>query len=153
MRTNQRDLLNVFDQFRETVETAAAAGLSAEDELTQAQFSVLKEVYMEALSTVSDAILEDYRNGAAVEKTSSISFTLTPQEIEKLNSGKGVVINLMERNLFFANEEDIRVSGLEVTEIQLESAAGQGRMSILVNHSGVSLLSRPKISEHGWARA
>ncbi len=138
----EQDLLTVYDRFKSIVENVADpnVGLSADD------FENLAAAYRDDLAVVTSDILDKYRNYQRAEYRSSVSFSLLPEELDLLNAGEPITVDLMADGLFFPNEEDLRVVDLEVSELVTHADGGvYGRNATLqlrARHSGVSRLMR-----------
>ena len=82
-------------------------------QITQADFDAFKAVYEVSLSEIVEDIL-DFYNSNRPELSSPIRFSLLSGEIESLNSGEPVTLNLMQRGLFTPDKENIRIVKIEV---------------------------------------
>ncbi|HNQ23535.1 MAG TPA: hypothetical protein PKK06_10615 [Phycisphaerae bacterium] len=141
----ERDLVGVLERFRATVQAAAAAGSDAAGGLSRDQFLDLSALYLDALSNIATEILQQYRNGQGREFSSSARLLLALGEVDRLNAGEVVRINLVERSLFFANEENLRITNIAIEEVEVTPSGPYGfhaRMSINVSHSGISRLTK-----------
>ena len=116
--------------------------VSADGRLGLADYDALKVIYEEQLQVVTDSILEKYRYDQ--EKSIRGSTSLSPQEIDKVNDGQVVTINLFERGMFEAQRENIRIVDMNVLEIELEPNPGDicpdAYLTVKMKHSGLSYL-------------
>ncbi|UCG49501.1 MAG: hypothetical protein JSU94_06895 [Phycisphaerales bacterium] len=129
--------LNVQDMFNKMQQIVSADG-----RLGQTDYDALKVIYEEQLQAVTDAILEKYTWGEEKENSKIGQTSLWPEEIEKLNRGESVTVNLFERGMFEAQRENLRIMEVNVLDIELEeSPSGQcptAYVTLLVDHCGVS---------------
>jgi hypothetical protein len=133
--------LNLVPLFERFLTIASANG-----RLAPADFAALRPILTEQLDTVAEQILDRFiasRGGG--ELSTSFTFDLTAAEIDQLNREGRITINLFERGLFLASEEDIRIVNLSVenlTPLNPQSGCGVSYIKLYMEHSGVSKLSR-----------
>ena len=129
--------LNVQDMFNKMQQIVSADG-----RLGQTDYDALKVIYEEQLQAVTDAILEKYTRGEEKENSKIGQTSLWPKDVEKLNRGESVTVNLFERGMFEAQRENLRIIEVNVLDIELEeSPSGQcptAYVTLLVDHCGVS---------------
>ncbi len=109
--------------------------------LTAEQFHSLKAIYEEQLSTVAQGIFEEY-NSNPPELSAPVRFNLTQDELDRLNSGKPVSLNLMDIGLFLPSEENVRIVDFEVVKIESHLEGGEfsrwANLNLYIEHSGIS---------------
>jgi hypothetical protein len=119
------------------------ADLNSDHEMTPAQFESLMSVYEDSLSSVAESIFDHY-NSNRPELSVPIRFNLLPGEIDTLNAGGAVTINLHEAGFFQPSEENVRIVDLRVFSIETQPEFGSyGRTAFLdldIEHSGISNL-------------
>lgn len=119
------------------------ADLNSDQEMTPAQFESLMSVYEESLSTVAETIFDHY-NSNRPDLSVPIRFNLLPGEIDTLNAGGTVTINLHNDGFFQPSEENVRIVDLGVYSIETEPESGAyGRTAYVdldIEHSGISNL-------------
>jgi hypothetical protein len=108
-----------------------------------AMLSALKTAYKDDLNVVCNSIYDDYASSAKIERSSHAILELTPEEISLLNSGQKVQVNLVQRGLFFPQEEAVRITGINVRQSSTVShiegtSSGSEVCKIRVEHSGRS---------------
>lgn len=132
------NLAPLFDRF---VTIASANG-----RLAPADFAALRPILTEQLDAVAEEILDRFiasRGGG--ELSTSFTFDLSAEEVERLNRDKKITINLFERGLFLTSEEDIRIVNLGVeslTPLNPQTGCGVSYIKVYMEHSGVSKLSK-----------
>ncbi len=101
-------------------------------------------VYDEELRTITDAIVDDLAQRPQ-EQTLPIFYTLSQEELAQLNTPPySVNLNLVEVGAVFSRtQENLRISELKVESVAAapRSGANRANLSILLQHSGVSLIS------------
>ncbi len=139
--TGRLDIQNLFTKFQKIVDAGSEHLLSSED------FDALTAVYEEQLSTVADEIFKEYNSGS-IERSFPIRFNLQPKQIERLNAGESVTINLKEMGLFQFREENIRIANIAVDRLEAHPEGGEytplglGLLKLSLEHSGLSKLSK-----------
>ncbi|HUT22965.1 MAG TPA: hypothetical protein VM492_01340, partial [Sumerlaeia bacterium] len=83
-----------LEEFNRNILNMAKAA-SSTCTLTQQDFEALKTPYREQIREAADSIFTEYLKGR-IELSAPISFPLTAQQIEQVNSGEPLEINLME---------------------------------------------------------
>lgn len=132
--------LNLGDIFNKIVTLAGANGAV----LDSTDFADLKGVYEDQLSTVADLILAD-ANQTPPEQSISVVFNLPQSVIDQLNAGEVARLNLRDLNLFPTSEENLRITNLVVTAMDVTvdpSAPAPNAFSLVFKHSGISELQR-----------
>ncbi len=124
-------------------EMVALATTTQEAQLTPEQFSAFKSIYEDQLAAVTDRIVNDYLFNAPSRET-GVRFSLTDEELARLNNNETIAINLTNRGIFFPDEEDIRLVEISVANITTEFAGPVPTSSALLDidfeHSGVSIV-------------
>lgn len=131
------NLGRLYEKFRAIVEAGSEAQLQADD------FDALKAVYEEELSTIAADIFRLY-NENRPELSVPIRVRLSNQQLERLNAGEHVRLNLEESGVFQAAEENIRLINLEVEDFQVRRAGGDSvpyaYVDLFAQHRGVTKL-------------
>lgn len=135
--TEPLDLEGLLNKFQEI------ADLNSDHEMTPAQFESLMSVYEEKLALVAETIFDQY-NSNRPELSVPIRFNLLPEEIEALNAGEEVTINLRDAGFFQPSEENVRIVDLRIFAIDTTPQTGAyGRTAFVdlnIAHSGISNL-------------
>jgi len=131
-----------------------AAWNEGDHQLSDDEASLFATVYEDLLREITFEILNLY-NDTPPGSSRPIRFELSPQEIEDLNKGKPVTINLMEREPrpIPLNRENVRILSIEIDADNPEmpglivhsnpeggSYGGFAELTILMEHSGLSKL-------------
>lgn len=137
--TGELNLNRLFDKFRNIVEAGSDQNLSSVD------FDALMAIYEEQLSTIVANTFDTLASNPP-ELSAPVEFNLSQEEIDKLNNGESVTINLVERGLFLASEENIRIVDLNVDELDAHLEGGDiglfAYLNLYMEHSGQSKLSK-----------
>lgn len=134
--------LNMQDIFDEIVELAGNNQNQAE--ISSEQFNDLKAVYESQISAVAEAILNEANENPS-EQSISVLFELPQSAIDQINAGEVARINLADLDLFPESEENLRITGLEVTEMDLTrdpDTPAANAYSLVFKHSGLSRLQK-----------
>jgi len=132
--------LNMKDIFDKIVELAEANGA----DISVEQFNQLKSVYESQVSAVAEAILNEANENPS-EQSISVLFELPQDTIDQINAGEVARLNIGELDLFPDSEENLRITGLEVTEMNLApdpEAPSPNAYSLVFKHSGQSELQK-----------
>lgn len=128
----------LFDRFAQIVEAGSGHDLSASD------FDALKAIYEEQLSTITADIFSIY-NSNPPGLSAPLRFNFTAEQLEKLNAGQSITINLKEMGLFQPTEDNIRIVDLHVTSLSAHVQGPVpslfGYVDVVMEHSGESKLS------------
>lgn len=88
-----------------------------------AQFESLKGIYESSISAIAETIYDLYTdgsNGFMPDETSGVRFTLTQEELDRLNAGEPLRFNLYEmlklNDFIRPNEENIRILKMAIYE-------------------------------------
>jgi cell division protein FtsB len=129
-------LNRLFDRFEVLVEAGNSHLLSSEE------FDQLKFLFVDELRQI---VAEMFDNFNAPERSLPVSFKLTAEELDQLNTAGRVVINLKDRGLLEGHRENIRISDLRVHDIAVHPVGGSIGNHALVNvnfeHLGISRLT------------
>jgi len=132
--------LNLQDIFDKIVELAGSNGA----DISVEQFDTLKAVYESQISDVAEAILNEANENPS-EQSISVLFELPQSTIDQINAGEVARLNLIDLDLFPESEENLRITGLEVTTMDLlpdSGAPDPNAYSIVFKHSGISHLQK-----------
>jgi hypothetical protein len=122
--------------------------------ITPEQFDAFRSVYEEIIAIISKRIIKEFSNyqGAGLEKEATLAFNLLPDELDKINKGQAVVLNLVEEGLIPAIRENLRIFELGLW-IEEENQQGQHHVETIpiggdynptstvtfeIRHSGIS---------------
>jgi len=129
----------LFARFKNIVEADNAVGLTADE------FDRIGAIYDDVLSSVTENILNIY-NRNAPELKAPIRFDLTQEDLAALNTGQQVHLNMVERGMFPAYEENIRIVDFEITDIEMHFEDGEANnfayFDLVMEHSGISRLKK-----------
>jgi hypothetical protein len=132
------DLTKIFDKFKELADAGKGYDLSASD------FEALRAVYEDQISSVVFKILEDY-NSNRPTLSAPVGYWVRQELLDKLNNGDTAIFNLYDEDLFFPDEENLRIVDLRVTELQVEYVGDPSDViaaEVRFQHSGHSVLVR-----------
>jgi hypothetical protein len=134
-----------IDKIFEEMERLAQLNVQGDKpyQLSKEQFDSLKGIYQDVLSSIAGEIFDVY-NENRPELSAPRRFSLSRDEIDRLNAGEPVSLNLMDMGLFRLSEENVRIVDLEVErpEVSIEGG-GERRLAELdlrFEHSGISHL-------------
>lgn len=137
--TEPLDLSALFVRFGEV----ARAG---DHEVSPEQFDSFKAVYQEMLSSVAESIFDHY-NANRPDRSVPIRFNLLAEEIDALNAGETVTLNLRDEGFFQPEEENVRIVDLSLFSFEAapEGGGALGRSAFVdldIEHAGESRLKR-----------
>ncbi|MFC7338033.1 hypothetical protein ACFQY0_12645 [Haloferula chungangensis] len=137
--TEPLDLSALFTRFGEIAQVG-------DHTVTPEQFESFKSVYQEMLSDVAETIFDHY-NANRPDLSVPIRFNLLDEEIETLNAGGTVTLNLREEGFFQPDEENVRIVDLSLFSLEAAPQGGGslGRTAFVdlrIEHSGESLLKQ-----------
>ncbi len=135
-----KNTLNMDDIFTKIVELAGSNGADISPE----QFDNLKAVYESQISDVAEAILNEANENPS-EQSISVLFELPQNVVDQINAGEVARLNLGDLDLFPDSEENLRITGLEVTDMDLTpdpETPSPNAYSLVFKHSGVSRLQK-----------
>ncbi|MFM1941204.1 MAG: hypothetical protein RI897_186 [Verrucomicrobiota bacterium] len=120
------------------------ANLHSDHTITPEQFNSLRAVFEENLALVAETIFDHY-NANRPDLSVPVRFSLSPEEINQLNAGQTVSINLKDEGFFAPTEENIRIVDLNIFAITAQPAnngayGSTAYVDVFVEHSGVSKL-------------
>ena len=140
MLTEYKDQLNLNAMFERFA--TIAQGNPEQSMLTEAQYSLLGETFKAQLASVASDIVT-YFNSNNPEMTNYIDIALSEKELEILNAGGGINMNIFERGLIFTHEENVRIVGFTIEKLVVRREDGlptDARFDLLMEHSGISRL-------------
>jgi len=134
------DLGSLFDKFKYIAEAA-----DSDHNLGSNDFNALKALYEFELSTIAEGIYDTYQSNPP-ELSAPIRFNISQEEIQKLNAGEPVTVNLIERGMFPLSDENVRIVKLKVNAMDAhpedENLGEWAYLNIHMEHSGLSKLVR-----------
>lgn len=109
--TNPLDLMPMFSKFKDIALVNTQNGYVLKPD----QFASLKAVYEDILSGIAEEIFDEYNRNARPEYTVTARFNLLPEELDKINAGRPLVLDPMDIGLFNGiYEENLRIVDLAV---------------------------------------
>ena len=133
--TEPLNLQGLIQKFQEI------AALNADHQITPEQFAAFKGVFQEKLALVAETIFDEY-NAHRPELSVPIRFSLTTNELARLNNNETVALNMMDEGWFFPDEENVRIVNLRIYSITTETASGTygnpAYVDVTISHSGIS---------------
>ncbi len=132
------NLDDLLEECKTMAETASGLDLKTVD------FKSLKNTYIIPINNIKETIIDDYNQDGRREDTTYRIFDLTSEEIQELNAGNPVNINLIERARIRMSDENVRINDIEVKYLDAhlkENASGWYDSRFRVEHAGVSRLS------------
>jgi len=142
--TGELDIESLFNKCEALAKTSCTVDGCTYKVLTADEFKELKTLYKDQLAVITATILDKYTNNGP-GFAAPISFNLTSDEINKLNEGGSVKLNMMDIGLFTSSEEDVRIVSLNVKNIDVATEGTPGRyayLSLYMEHSGISKLTQ-----------
>jgi hypothetical protein len=133
------NIQNLFDRFKEIAEASNSSSILSEN-----QFLSLKSIYEDQIAKIAEQIFTEY-NQNQNELSAPLRFSLSEEQLNSLNSGSPVVINLVEMGLFQPNEENIRIFDFGVYSMNIQSTGPLNNNSFFdleMEHSGISKLRK-----------
>jgi hypothetical protein len=119
------------------------ADLNTNQSITVDQFDTLKSVFKTTLAQVAETIFDQY-NSSPPDLSAPIRFSLTSNEIARLNNNETITLNLMNEGWFFPDEENVRIYDLQIFSIETEPLGGSygnpAYVDVNMEHSGISNL-------------
>jgi len=109
--------------------------------LTPDQFDVLKVIYQEQLKVITDRIYSDFTANGASERTGVRYLEITPTDLEYLNKGEQIAVNLYNYGSFrfSSDEQDIRIVDIDIDSYEyFDGTADVETFKFNIEHSGVS---------------
>lgn len=91
--------------------------------LTTDQFNAFKTIYNDQISDIASNILDRYNSSRPASSTANY-FSLNKDELKTLNEGGTLIINMVERGIFFKDREDIRIIDLTVEYMNAKATNG-----------------------------
>ncbi|MBN1125166.1 MAG: hypothetical protein JXA82_09165, partial [Sedimentisphaerales bacterium] len=95
---------------------------------------------------IADEIMDRFMDGRIDgELSTAHTFSLTSEEVTRLNEQGSVTINMFERGIFGQEERDLRIVDLQVHQLvpmETQTGCGVNWITIRMEHSGVSRLIR-----------
>ncbi|PKH00971.1 choice-of-anchor Q domain-containing protein [Paraglaciecola sp. MB-3u-78] len=145
--TGTLNLETMFEKILDVV--AGKEGDTVGGALTTGQRDLIKGVYRKIIASTTESILTDYNTSPSIAGGSR-SFKLNAQQLDTLNRGEKLNLNLYEEGLFLPGEENLRIVNLEVVEengmtTELVSGTAYGATSFVlltIEHSGISNLKK-----------
>ena len=137
--TNPLDLRSMFDKFKDIAQVN-----SSDDHVLQPdQFASVKAIYEDILSGIAEEIFDQYIQNASPEFTITVRFNLSTEELDKINSGKSLTLNLLDIGLFNGiYEENLRIVDFSVYDISASSDDGilgdTAYVDLRIEHPGES---------------
>jgi predicted nucleic acid-binding Zn-ribbon protein len=131
------NLTKMFDKFKEIATADPNKKILDSDD-----FNTLKAVYEDALSTVKKAIIDKYNTFGSNEFTTIVYIPLTDFELDALNSGNDVIVNLVEKGFIYPNRENLRIVDINV-QVKAHPEGNKGSIdnfTLKLEHSGISML-------------
>jgi hypothetical protein len=134
-----------LDKVFEEMERLAQLNMQGDKpyQLSKEQFDSLKGVYQDVLSSLAEEIFDIY-NGNPSELSAPRRFSLFRDEIDRLNAGERISLNLMDLGLFRLSEENVRIVDLELESPEVSMEGGGERrlaeLDLRFEHSGISQL-------------
>ena len=132
--------LNFTEILFEPISDLIVARQIEEGELDTDAYNHLFVLYRDELSKITKTIIERFNNNSRLTQT-PIYFPLTPAELDALNRGERVAINLWEEEVFGDYEENIRIVDIGFSNLVAVASGNCGRtchMDLDVEHEGTS---------------
>lgn len=135
---NTLTLETLFEQLLNVISSINHSDINEDD------FKRIKAIYDDALAEAASEILDKY-NDNAPEKSLPLEFYLTGEDLDKLNNGETVNLNMFERGMFPCYESNIRIQELELIELETSIESGDlgsfASLDMRLEHSGISRLA------------
>jgi hypothetical protein len=109
-------------------------------ELTQKDLASLRVVFEDQLKEAVDQIVGWYQTHAS-DRTGSFLVELTPDQLETLNGGEGLLdLDLMRLGVLDLTQDNVRITGIEVKDVKLTTTRSTVSVNLEFHHGGTSLL-------------
>ena len=137
------DLQGLFN----SINTIVTAGSTPGGVLGSGERDLIKSVYQAVIADTAETILTDYNNSPSTPGTSRV-VALNAAQLDTLNRGDVLDLNLFEMGIFLPTEEDVRITNIKLLDPNGVSASyspgsSQGFISfveLVLQHSGLSNL-------------
>lgn len=96
--------------------------------------------YDESLTRYVEDIIKKFENDGSTQSL-SLEMELTKEELVTLNDGKSIYLNLVDRNIFGTNKEDLRIEDIEVLD-DVGFSQSPGNFDIVTTHLGKALIEK-----------
>ncbi|MBN1501356.1 MAG: hypothetical protein JW982_14445 [Spirochaetes bacterium] len=118
---------------------------TTDDQIQPAEYDQLKTIYKDQI--ISPLVNTIYNRLLTGEKTVErpVSFFLGQKDINRLNNGKSITLNLKDLGIFRNNQENIRIKSIRLSEIETTNIGNLGSfadMEMIFKHSGESYIQR-----------
>ena len=137
---NELTAMDMFDRLKKIAE-----GPNSSATLTDIDFQNLKAVYEEQISTVTATILTEFTNNRP-SVSGPVRFSLTQEDLNALNSGSNINLNIFRRGMIPPNEENVRIVNFKIFNIKSHLEGDQNpsfaRFDLLLEHSGRSMMRK-----------
>ncbi|MFZ1677377.1 MAG: T9SS type A sorting domain-containing protein [Saprospiraceae bacterium] len=137
--TQSLNLQNIFDSFKNIADASNGSSI-----LSETDFLSLRSLYYEKIAIIAKEIFDEY-NQNVPELSAPLKFTLSREQLEDLDKGNPVIINLVEMGLFQPNEENVRIYDFQIHSMNVNSTGqinSQSYFDIDIAHSGISKLRK-----------
>ncbi len=139
------DLEPLFNQINAVVATGTPPG-----SLTTVQKDLIKSVYKNLVATTAESIYDEYILSPSTTSPQTQSYVLNQDQLDALNHGDMLDLNLFELGFFATNEENIRILNIELVDPYGVSASfAEGKspgftsyVQLVFEHSGLSNLEK-----------
>lgn len=133
--TGSLRLARLFEEIRGLIELHGPG-----EELGLDDFQALKGIYLAELGRIADDILTDY-NLNAPERSAPVRYALSREELAELNATGRLELDLSSRNLFGAEEENLRLVSISAERLRVRTVGQLGGVATLrlkYEHDGSS---------------
>ena len=127
---------NLVDLYRR----AEKVGLAVDSVITKDDYETLASVFREDISKMTESIIDEYTNNVS-EKNTYIEVPISAEQLEAINKGESVRLNIYDLGYFSPEEENIRIVNLSVSDLQAHVVGNAGvsaYMTLNMAHSGIS---------------
>lgn len=131
--------LNLGTMFDKLV-ALAEADPSGDGRLSGRDFAQLKGIYEEQVALIAESLVDRY-NREPHGWTDPFTYALTANQIDSLNRGEPVAVNLAE-GCFSQDREDAQINEMHIDMKVSGAARPNDTFSLRVTHSGVSRMKR-----------
>ncbi|OUR98663.1 hypothetical protein A9Q84_04395 [Halobacteriovorax marinus] len=115
-----------------------------EGQLSEGQFNVLKGLYLKTLAQIVDRALEKFETNGVPRQREKVIY-LSIEELNSLNKGNDIFLDLVNEAIFSEDYEDVRINNIIVEKMSISEAIPSLRLaeaSLDITYSGKSYLRK-----------
>lgn len=129
--TGEFNLVGMFERIEEFASIGESVVISNDN------YQTLATVFEERISDITQAIVSDF----TMERTSEVSYKLSKEQINALNSGEDITLNFYEDINTLRNKDNVRILDIDIFNLGKHvegTLTSSGTMELRFAHSGIS---------------